>query len=90
MKEDYHLFLKYFENRFEVNDYWSSYAMIKLSEYMFANLDLANARKLSALSLRFSSDPMLYPFAEANSNKIEWSYQNSKRIFEHLKIHMHN
>ncbi len=86
LKEDYYLFLKYFENRFEVNDFWSSYAMLKLSEYMYNNLDLTNARKFSALSLRFNSDPVLLSFVKANSQKVEWSIQNSERVFENLKI----
>ncbi len=86
LEEDYQLFLKYFENRFQVNDYWSSYAMLKLSEYMYVNFDFTNARKFSALSLRFNSDPVLLSFAEANNDKIEWTYQNSKRIFDNLKI----
>ena len=86
LEEDYQLFLKYFENRFQVNDFWSSYAMLKLSEYMCANLDFVNARKFSALSLRFNSDPVLLLFAEDINRKNEWSFQNSKIVFNNLKI----
>ncbi len=86
LEENYQLFLKYFDNKFDVNYYWSSFAMLKLSEYMYENLDHLNARKLSALSLRFNSDPVLYSFAKMNSKKMEWTYQNSKRVFNSLKI----
>ena len=86
LEEDYQLFLKYFDNRFQVNDFWSSYAMLKLSEYMYANLDFVNARKFSALSLRFNSDPVLLLFAEDINRKNEWSFQNSKIVFNNLKI----
>ena len=86
LEEDYQLFFKYFENRFQVNDFWSSYAMLKLSEYMYANLDFVNARKFSALSLRFNSDPVLLLFAEDINRKNEWSFQNSKIVFNNLKI----
>ena len=90
LKEDYQLFAKYFENRFEINDYWSSYAMIKLSEYMFENLDIANARKYSSLSLRFDFDPVLFSYAKTNRAKNEWSFLNSKKVFDSLKIYTSN
>jgi hypothetical protein len=90
VEEDYQLFLDYFENRITVLDYWSSFAMIKLSEYMLANLDYLNARKISTVALRFNSDPVLFSFTEENQKKNEWIFQNYNSVFSHLSITDYN
>lgn len=85
LQEDYQLFLKKFETWFTVDDFWSCYAMISLSEFMLRNFDFINARRIIRLALRYNGDLSLTKYAESVRNKMEWIYFNNNRIFKSLK-----
>ncbi|MBT8378971.1 MAG: hypothetical protein KJN64_07065, partial [Ignavibacteria bacterium] len=86
LNENYKLFLSNLINKFEVKDFYSSYAALKLSQYMLQNFDYLNARKLAGLSLRYKNDNGLVEYKKENFRKAEWFHKNAGRILDELKI----
>jgi hypothetical protein len=84
--EDYNGFLINFRNDFEVKDELSSYAILKLSEYMLRNFDYANARKMAGFALRFKENENFLRLTEDNYKKSEWFFKFSKQILEQTKF----
>jgi hypothetical protein len=86
LEENYKLFLSSFENNFEVKDFYSSYASLKLSQYMLKNFDFVNARKMAGLSLRFKDEKSILELKNENFHKAEWFHKNAERILAEMKI----
>ncbi len=78
--EDYNSFLLNFENNLEVKNELSSYALLKLSEYMLRNFDYVKARKMAGFALRYKDDLNLLKLTEENSKKTEWFLRNAESI----------
>ncbi len=72
--ESYDLFISIFQNKLEVTDFASSYAMYKLSNYMLEHLDFYNARKMAALAMRFKGDKNYESRLQENYYKTNWFY----------------
>ena len=78
-------FISTFNREFEVGNYTSSYAMLKLSEYMMDNLDFIRARKIAMLAMNFKTDENFNKILKANFEKANWFYYNSDRILTNIK-----
>jgi hypothetical protein len=80
LKVDYTSSLKIFNKVFLVHDIESSYAAYRLSQFMLENKDYINARKYSALSLRYYNKN---PFNFAMNNffrKTNWFYKYANEV----------
>ncbi len=88
LKEDYHVFLSNFENNLEVKDEISSYAALKLSEYLLQNFDYVKARKMAGLALRYKSNFNLLKLTEENSKKTEWFLKNAEHILKETNFEL--
>jgi hypothetical protein len=86
LDEDYNIFLKQFNKTIIVNDFASSYAIYKLSEYLIENLDFNRGRKMAALSLRYTGDHNMNLILDSHYKKTNWFYYNSGEILENLSI----
>lgn len=86
LEEDYNLFLNNFEKDFQVKDETSSYALLKLSEYMLQNLDFMRARKIAGFSIRYKKNINLLKVTELNFNKADWFLRNSETFLERTNI----
>ena len=86
LDENYKLFLSGFNNSFEVEGFYSSYAALKLSQHMLRNYDFVNARKMAGLSLRFREKNRISELKKENFQKSEWFHKNGERILENMKI----
>jgi hypothetical protein len=86
-KVEYNNFLKNFSKPFEVNDYRSSYGIYKLSLYMCEKLDFDKARKMAALSLRYSDDPSFNSVLQSNFARMNWLYKNSGEALSKMKYY---
>ncbi len=75
--KEYQLFLKQFSGKIVVDDYESSFAMYRLSNFMMQNFDFYRARKMAAFSLRYKSDKNFYEILNDNYNAVNWIYKNS-------------
>lgn len=60
MNINYKQIIKNFNKTFVIDNLESSYAAYKLSDFMLANKDYANARKYSALALRYKNQNPFY------------------------------
>lgn len=74
-------FLQIFDKAFVQYDEYSSYAFLKLSEFMVDNYDLTKARKMAALAKRLNTNENFNPFLNENYKMIEWFYFRT-RIFQ--------
>ena len=83
--QNYREFISTFNREFEVGNYTSSYAMLKLSEYMMDNLDFIRARKIAKLAMNFKTDENFNKILKANFEKANWFYYNSDRILTNIK-----
>lgn len=78
--EKYEDFLKIFNKSFLIEKPFGSYALFKLSEYMFENLDLSNSRKTAALSLRFASEDYEKQLLSNYFEEVNWVINNSQSL----------
>jgi len=78
--EDYNDFLKIFDKSFLVENTFRSYALFKLSEYMFENLDFINARKTAALAFRFASEDYEKQILSNYFEEVNWVINNSRSL----------
>jgi hypothetical protein len=86
LDENYDLFIANFKNNIDVTDVYSSYAALKLSQYMLINFDYLNSIKMAGLSLRYKNDSSLYELKRENFNKVEWFRKNAENILSGIKI----
>ncbi len=86
LKESYELFLENFEENILVNDFFSAYAVLNLSQYMLKNNDIDNAKKLAALSLRFKDDNLINQMQYENFKKAVWFDDNAENILNGIEI----
>lgn len=77
---------KYFDKTFIVNGLESSYAAFKLSEYLLKNGDYLNARKYSALSLRYKNHNPYYFVMKENLKKATWFNNNYIEVLNRIKF----
>ena len=84
LNEQYELFVRNFDKTVHVKEYSASYAMYKLSIYMLENLDFSNARKMSALSLRYNADENFNYILQNNYIKTDWVYYNGEGVLKQL------
>lgn len=80
MSINYKQVLKNFNKTFIIDNLESSYAVYKLSEFMMANRDYANARKYSALALRYKNGNPFYFAIKQNFNKTTWFFNNADSL----------
>lgn len=80
LEEDYNFFIDELKVNYRVNNYESSYAMLKLSEYMLENFDTGNSKKIAGLSLRYNSDKNFVYVLQEHYNKVDWFFQNGQAI----------
>ena len=85
LNDEYKLFLKNFDKTIQVRDYSSSYSMYRLSIYMLENLDFQNARKMAALSLRYTSDKNFNYILQANFDLTDWFYNNGESTLKQFQ-----
>ncbi len=86
LEENYKLFLSGFEDNFAIEDFYSSYASLKLSQYMLKNFDFVNARKMAGLALRFKDEKRILELKRENFEKAEWFHKNAERVLTEMKI----
>lgn len=77
---DYKFFIEKLNMNITVNNYESSYAVFKLSEYMLQNYDFENARKFAGLALRYDKDENFRQILIEQFNKANWFHQNGQTI----------
>ena len=85
VKDDYEDFLKNYSKILEVKDYNSAYGIFRLSAYMCEKMDFDRARKMAALSLRYSEDVSFNSVLQSNFNKMNWLYKNSSEALSKMK-----
>jgi len=78
--EDYNDFLKIFNKSFLADNTFRSYALFKLSEYMFENLDFINARKTAALAFRFALENYEKQVISNFIKGVNWVINNSQSV----------
>lgn len=74
---DYDTFLKNFNQKLESSDYNACYGLYKLSLYMCEKMDFERARKLAALSIRYTADQSFNSVLESNLKKLSWMQKKS-------------
>ncbi len=80
LKLNYNGIIKGFNKTFIVDNIESSYAAFKLSEYMLENNDYINARKYSALSLRYKNNNIFYFAMQQQYKKSDWFFKNADQV----------
>ena len=78
LQENTNLFMEEFNKTILVTDYESSYAVLKLSQYLLSKGEYLKARKMAALSLRYTDDGNFTMVLEENFKMINWFVNNSK------------
>jgi len=90
LDENISIFKNKLNKVFIVNNYISSYAAYKLSQYLLYNFDFENARKYSGLSLRYNEDKYFYSVLKENSNKADWFNKKGDLLLERINIVINN
>lgn len=84
IKTNYKQVIKNFNKTFIIDNLESSYAVYKLSDFMLANGDYANARKYSALALRYKEQNPFYFAMKQNYNKANWFFNNANNFIKYI------
>ncbi len=84
LDEDYSLFKKQFDKTFFVNNYESSYALYRLSQYMLECRDFKGAMRIAAFAGRYKGDDNFNFVLENNFKKAEWFYRNGDEMYDAL------
>ena len=82
LKENYYIFISQFKRTIAVDDYRSSYAVYKLSQFMLENLDFKRARKMAAMSSRYSGDISFTKLQNENYKKCTWMYFHGDKFLK--------
>ncbi|MFO7526798.1 MAG: hypothetical protein R6W68_15200 [Ignavibacteriaceae bacterium] len=80
--QDYNQFIKIFHKTQFITDFYSSYAIYKLSEYMIIKYDFKNARKMAALSKRYREMDHFNLLLQDNFDKADWFYYNAEGFLQ--------
>lgn len=80
LDEEYEEFVKQFDKKLIINDFFSAYGVYSLSQYMIENLNFTRARRMAALTLRYTKDENLNLLFNDNFKKMNWLYTNSNLI----------
>lgn len=83
---DYKKSLTIFNQNFIVNNIESSFAALKLSEYMLENFDIVNARKYAALGLRFRENNIFFKSIAQQFEKTNWLIKNSEKVLGKFRM----
>lgn len=75
--QNYNSVIKQFNKTKFISDFYSAYAVYKLSNYMLLNFDFVNARKMAALARRFKAVEHLSLLWDDNFEKANWFYYNA-------------
>ena len=86
LDEDYQLFLSSFKADIEVKNESSSYAALRLSEYMLKYFDYVKARKMAGISLRYKSNLNLLDVTKNNFDKADWLLRNADSVLQQTKF----
>ncbi|MDX1373879.1 MAG: hypothetical protein R3321_15495, partial [Nitrososphaeraceae archaeon] len=86
LDENYANFKKQFENNISVTDYYSSYAVFKLSEYMLKNYDFDFARRLAGFALRFNDDYRIKELLKNNLEKTRWFFDHGNNYLKQINF----
>ena len=84
-KIEYEYFLKTFSKILEIKDYISSYGVYMLSSDLCERMDFNRARKMAALSLRFSDANGFNFILQSNFARMDWLYKNSAAVLAKMK-----
>ena len=79
---DYENFINEFHKTIFITDFYSAYAVYKLSNYMLMNFDFRNARKMAALAKRYRNRQHLNLLWQDNFEKAEWFYYNADEFLQ--------
>ena len=82
--EEYEVFVEQFDKKLIVNDFLSAYGVYQLSQYMLEKLDFTRARRMAALTLRYTADKNLNLLFNDNFKKINWFYTNSNLVLNNI------
>ncbi len=82
----YTIIKQVFSKPFFASNIESSYALYKISDFMFEHLDFQNAQKTATLALKYNDDPDFNIFLNENINKINWCNSHSSYILAHTKF----
>ncbi|MHB1686141.1 MAG: tetratricopeptide repeat protein [Ignavibacteriaceae bacterium] len=84
---NYGIVKEIFSKPFSVTDFASSYALYKISDFMFEHLDFENAAKTAAIAFDYNADADYNIFLKENINKINWCNSHASYIFTHSKFY---
>ena len=87
--EDYKIFSKNFIKNFTVKNYSSSYAMLKLSNYMMEHSDYTKAEKFASLALSYDANWNFNIILKSNYKKINWLKNNSADLLKKITFSQH-
>lgn len=90
LDENVSIFKNKLNKVFIINNYISSYAAFKLSQYLLDNFDFENARRYSVLSLKYNEDKNFYSVLKDNSNKVNWFNENGDLLLKRINIVINN
>lgn len=76
---------KLFNKTFFINDFYSAYAVYKLSEFMIENYDFRNSRKFASLALRYKEFSHYNALWSNNFEKADWFYYNADKFIKQFK-----
>ena len=79
-KINYGEFLTNFSKPLAVNNYEACFGLYKLSLFMCEKMDFDRARKMAALSLRYTGDISFNSVLQSNFEKMDWFYKNKEMI----------
>jgi tetratricopeptide (TPR) repeat protein len=82
--EEYEVFVEQFDKKLIVNVFLSAYGVYQLSQYMLEKLDFTRARRMAALTLRYTADKNLNLLFNDNFKKINWFYTNSNLVLNNI------
>ena len=82
----YAIIKQVFSKPFAASNIESSYALYKISDFMFEHLDFQSAQKTAALALKYNDDPDFNIFLNENIKKINWCNSHSTYILAHTKF----
>jgi hypothetical protein len=88
--ESYNKFFERLDKKIVVNNFESSYTCFLLSKYMLLNYDFENARKMSALSLRYNSDENFNIIKQQHFEKVDWFYRNADKLINTFELSTNN
>ena len=90
LDENYDYFIDDLNINIRVSNYESSYAVLKLSQYMLSNYDFANARKFAGLALRYNNDINFNYLLNEQFDKAIWFNLNGNLTLDTFQFFNNN